>query len=168
MDTFDYGTCHHCGTSLLAHYWCLDRNIEKVSYSDNDGEVLATINVIESVGLMLACGAKCADSMVANAMVERGYKCLHPGDGPVEPCAKCSKPVILTSPHVTYTLTSGTEMRAPWATTFEVDDGQSVAVLCSECESPVTGSSNTFGFPLEEISTMAYCCDEDASSLANS
>jgi hypothetical protein len=150
------------------HYWSLDRNIEEVSYSDTHGEVLATITVIESVGLMLACGTECADSMVENAMAEHGYKCLHSGDGPSRTLREMQLTVILTCPHVTYTLTSGIEIRAPWATTFEVDDGQSVAVLCSACESPVTGSSNTFGFPLEEIATMAYCCDEDASSLANS
>lgn len=163
-----YGTCHNCLTHLQAHYWSLDRNIEQVTYDTSGGEVVATINVKESQGISVACSAACADDMVADAMAARGYKYLHPGDGPVEPCAKCGKPVDLTSPHVTYALTSGTEISKPWLTTFEVDDGQAVAILCAKCESPVTCTSNTFDVPLEEDATMAYCCDEDASSLANS
>lgn len=157
MDTFDYGSCHHCGTPLLAHYWCLDRNIEQISYSDNDGEVLATINVIESVGLMLACGAECADSMVASAMAERGYKWLHPGDGPVEPCAKCGKPVVLTSPHVAYLLMSGTEVCTPGTVVFEVDHGDVVAILCLGCEQPLSDRSDIASVTMEEDVTIANC-----------
>lgn len=167
MDTLDYGSCHHCGISLLARYWCLDRNIEQVSYSDTHGEMLATIAVIESVGLMLACGAECADSMVASAMAERGYKCLHPGDGPVEPCAKCGKPVILTNPHVAYALTSGNEMRAPWATTFDVDHGETVAILCPGCEQPAVDATSTIDVATGTDLTKAYCVP-DASVLVDS
>lgn len=134
MTDSDFGECGHCGTHLTARYWSFDRNIEQVSYAKSGGKVQASINVIHSEGLQCYCSEDCALAVILEKMAAHGFSHLYPGGGPIELCARCSKPMDLTATHVAYNLLVGTESREPWLTQYTPETGETIAVVCLACE----------------------------------
>ncbi len=146
MNTLNYGQCGQCGIAVGARYWSFDRYIEQLSYAAVGDKVDSTVTVLQADGLLSYCSEGCATTGIQEFVTDRGLTHLYPGDGPIELCAHCGKPVVMTKPHVAYVLLVGTEttkpweISAPWTTEYVPETGESIAVLCSECEGPAVSN----------------------------
>jgi len=148
MSTLDYGQCGHCGSDVHPRYWSFDRYVEQISYEAAGDKVDSTVAVLECDGVSSFCSEGCSTTGVQEFIVDRGLTNLYPGDGPIELCSHCGKPVVMTKPHVAYVLLVGTETRkaweisAPWTTQYQPETSWTVAVVCPECEAPYVSAES--------------------------
>lgn len=142
MTTVEYGECGQCGITVGPRYWSFDRYIEQLSYEVVGDGVESTVTVLQAEGMQSYCSDGCATAGIQAFVADRGLTHLYPGDGPIELCARCGKPVVMTKPHVAYVLLVGTEISKPWAISspwtkeYVPESNESIAVLCAACEGP--------------------------------
>lgn len=129
--------CDHCQSELADRRFYLDRTVEVYSYSGNltDGiheHIQAKVLYCDSIRHY--CSAGCAETNTPQTLHSLGLKILPPGIGPVETCAKCSGPVIMTSPHVAYVLMDVTKFSNFGLTHLKVHNGEDMCVVCTKCD----------------------------------
>ena len=129
--------CDHCHHQLSDRCFYLDRTVEIYSYSGNliDGvpeHIQAKVLYCDSIRHF--CSAGCAETNTPQTLQSLGLKILPPSIGPVETCAKCSGPVIMTSPHIAYGLIEATKVSKPWFTHLNVHNSEDMCVVCIKCD----------------------------------
>lgn len=130
-----YGICATCSATLNSRYYSFSRNIERHQYTRPDAiSQLHTCIVLHSEQLAHYCSPECAEAGTNAELAQRGIPLQITGNGPIEPCSKCGKPINLTVPHATFELMDLTEIRQPWLLSAQPHGSQTVARLCSSCD----------------------------------
>ena len=133
-DTY-FGICATCSTTLNSRYHAFNRNIERLQYSPSSAPPqLRSCIVLHSEQLAHYCSPECAEAGASFVLEQLGIPLQITGNGPIEPCSKCGKPVNLTVPHVAYELMDLTEIRQPWLLSIQAHDSKTVARLCANCD----------------------------------
>lgn len=135
-----FGTCDTCGTAVGSHYQSLSRNVERYQYENPDAvsPESSTTVILHSERLTQYCKADCAAIGVYNQLSDRGISFAAVGNGPIEPCSKCARPINLAQANVAYELMDQTEIRQPWLLSVETHDSEIVARQCSDCDGVLT------------------------------
>jgi hypothetical protein len=155
MKKIDYGSCDACGKPLLARRFNFNRHVERCLYGQDESDDGVTIIVLRAEELAAYCSRECAWPAILTSLAERGVRHTGSGVGPVEVCAKCGGPVMMSHPHVAYNVHDETEFRQPWLTHVDVHDAEALADVCVRCDGDVEADSANLPEPEEMESPEA-------------
>lgn len=122
--------CESCGAMFRGTLYAVDRELERVGFGASNPPV---VSIRDSENIANFCSTMCRERGRAAVMAAEGVPIQRVGVEPIEPCAKCGKPVDLTGWHLTY-LDSDTRFCGSIGQTLGVDY---LAVVCSACSSKV-------------------------------
>lgn len=149
MKKHDYGHCDACGKPLTARYFTFNRLVEQCHYNQEEVDGDLCIEVLREETLATYCSAECAWPAMLAALMEHGIKHTGGGAGPIEACAKCGGVVLMSQPHIAYSVRDETEWRKPWLTEIQVHEATGLADVCVCCDSDVVGDAVSLPEPID-------------------
>jgi hypothetical protein len=141
MKKNDYGVCEVCSKPLIARHFTFNRHVERCHYGQNESDDGVSIEVLRAEDLSAYCSRECAWPAIMSALAERGVRHTGSGVGPIEVCAKCGGPVLMSEPHIAYNVHDETEQRKPWLKQIEVHESEALADVCVRCDGDVAADA---------------------------
>lgn len=136
MSRHDCGTCDACGKPLEARRWTFNRHVERLHYAATPEDAISA-QVIAAETEAAYCSRECAWPALLVRLAEKGVRHTGGGTGPVESCARCGGPVVMSRPHVSYNLHDETQLRQPWLTEVQVHWDEGLAEVCLRCDGEI-------------------------------
>lgn len=127
--------CDVCGHPAENPFLSLDRRVEKLSVSTDEGKPVTSINVAACQTLFTYCGHECWQAHQPDVADTLELKSTFPAFSFVTPCCRCGKAVNRTQRYVCYNI-SELNVEGEDVLIGHCIDDQDFAVLCRECEEP--------------------------------
>lgn len=102
--------CFSCNRIFRGRVFEIAREWNRTHFSDGIPEV----EIRDSWVLECFCSQDCLNRCREEVMAREGVPIHRPDIGPIEPCAKCGRPIDMTQFHLTYVVSGS---RRPFSTT---------------------------------------------------
>jgi len=128
--------CMVCERPFRSPLFSITRSVEQMVFYP--GERLPEADVLSAESIGDYCCQTCLNHDRNRLLMNEGVRATFPGPGPIETCSRCSRPVDMAQPHMTWTKEVAAVNWGQSLETLQPTSAQLLAVKCLGCHAAGT------------------------------